>query len=231
MDLKPVADELYGLPPKEFTAARNTAAKQAGDKDLARAIADLRKPTVGAWAVNRLVRDAPKDLEEALSLSTAQLTMRELGRKRKELLESLVYRTLELTGPLADDAVTQVRNTLTAAMADPESAEQVRAGHLTKALEYSGFGFAVPVPEPVQEEGDGEDALARKRRERQERKRAEAQQALDEAEQALGEAQADQLAAQRAFDRAAERLEDAKRVTAAAEKARKAAERKLSDLS
>lgn len=228
MDLKLVADELYGLSPKEFTAARNAAAKQADDKDLAKAIADLRKPTVGAWAVNRLVRDAPEGLEEALGLSTAQLTMRELGRKRKELLEALVYRTLELTGPLADDAVTQVRNTLTAAMADPESAEQVRAGHLTKALEYSGFGFALPVPEPVQ---DGEDALARKRRERQERKRAEAQQALDEAEQALGEAQADQLAAQRAFDRAAERLEDAKRITAAAEKARKAAERKLSELS
>ncbi|MDT7789635.1 MAG: hypothetical protein QOF58_8054, partial [Pseudonocardiales bacterium] len=47
MDLKPVADELYGLPPKEFTAARNAAAKQADDKDLAKAIADLRKPTVG----------------------------------------------------------------------------------------------------------------------------------------------------------------------------------------
>lgn len=228
MDLKLVADELYGLSPKEFTAARNAAAKQADDKDLAKAIADLRKPTVGAWAVNRLVRDAPEGLEEALGLSTAQLTMRELGRKRKELLEALVYRTLELTGPLADDAVTQVRNTLTAAMSDPESAEQVRAGHLTKALEYSGFGFALPVPEPVQ---DGEDALARKRKERQERKLAEAQQALDEAEQALGEAQADQLAAQRAFDRAAERLEDAKRITAAAEKARKTAERKLSDLS
>lgn len=227
MDLKPVADELYGLPPKDFTAARNAAAKQAGDKDLAKAISELRKPTVGAWAVNKLVRDAPEGLEEALGLSTAQLTMRELGRKRKELMETLVYRTLELTGPLADDAVTQVRNTLTAAMADPESAEQVRAGHLTKALEYSGFGFALPTPEPAQ---DGEDALARKRRERQERKRAEAQQALDEAEQALGEAQADQLAAQRAFDRAAERLEDAKRVTTAAEKARKAAERKLSDL-
>lgn len=228
MDLKPVADELYGLPPKEFTAARNAAAKQTDDKDLAKAIQELRRPTVGAWAVNKLVRDAPEGLEEALGLSTAQLTMRELGRKRKELLEALVYRTLELTGPLADDAVTQVRNTLTAAMADPESAEQVRAGHLTKGLEYSGFGFALPAPEPAQ---DGEDALARKRRERQEKKRAEAQQAVDEAEQAVGEAQADQLAAQRAFDRAAERLEDAKRVTSAAEKARKAAERRLNDLS
>lgn len=228
MDLKSVADELYGLPPKEFTAARNAAAKQAGDRDLAKAIADLRKPTVAAWAVNRLVRDAPEGLAEALGLSTAELTMRELGRKRKQLMEALVYRTLELTGPLADDAVTQVRNTLTAAMADPDSAGQVRAGHLTKPLEYSGFGFALPAPEPAAD--DGEDALARKRRERQERKRAEAQQALDEAEQALGEAQADQLAAQRAFDRAAERLEDAKRLTAAAEKTRKAAERKLNDL-
>ena len=231
MDLKPVADELYGLTPKEFTAARTAAAKQADDKDLAKAISDLRKPTVGAWAVNRLVRDAPPGLQEALGLSTAKLTMRELGRKRKELLEALVYRTLELTGPITDDAVTQVRNTLTAAMSDPEAAEQVRSGHLTKGLEYSGFGFALPVPEPETAQDDGEDALARKRRERQERKRAEAQQALDEAEQALGEAQADQLAAQRAFDRAAERLEDAKRVTSAAEKARKAAEKRLSDLS
>ncbi|WP_186762777.1 hypothetical protein [Lentzea tibetensis] len=227
MDLDLVADEIYGLALKEFVAVRNQRAREASDKDLAKAISDLRKPTVAAWAVNLLVRDAPPELEQALGLSEAKLDVRELGRRRKELLEALTYRTLELTGPLAEAVLEQVRATIGAAMAEPSLAEAVREGRLTKALEYSGFGaaevFAPVVPA-------GEDALARKRRERRERKLEEAAAALEEADDALREAKTIEAAAQRSYDRAVEHLDEAKRQVRAATKARTAAERKLAEI-
>lgn len=52
MDLESVADELYGLPPGEFVAARGrhvAAARTAKDPALAKQIAALRKPTLAAW--------------------------------------------------------------------------------------------------------------------------------------------------------------------------------------
>jgi hypothetical protein len=231
MDLDAVADEIYGLTLKEFVPVRNQRAREAKDKDVAKAISDLRKPTVAAWAVNILVRDAPPELTEALGLSEAKLDMRELGRKRKELLEALTYRTLELTGPLADATLEQVRGTIGAAMAEPDLASQVRAGRLTKPLEYSGFGAAEAfAPAPVERGDDDEDALARKRRERRERKVAEATEALEDAAEELREAKIAETAAQRAYDRATEQLEDAKRHVKAATKAHTVAERKLADL-
>src|SRR5437764_8972269 len=62
MDLDSVADALYALAPEEFTAARDEAANKA-DPTLKKAIKALRKPTVAAHAVNRLVRDQPDDVD------------------------------------------------------------------------------------------------------------------------------------------------------------------------
>lgn len=59
MDIDDVADELYAVLPAEFTATRDDrarAARRAGDRELARRISTLRKPTLGAWAANLLVR-------------------------------------------------------------------------------------------------------------------------------------------------------------------------------
>jgi len=61
---------LYGLPFGEFTAARNTLAKQLkkdGDKDAAEEVASLPKPTVSAWAVNHLFTTHSEDMEELLA--------------------------------------------------------------------------------------------------------------------------------------------------------------------
>ncbi|MFE2631832.1 hypothetical protein ACFXDP_28475, partial [Streptomyces sp. NPDC059374] len=59
VDLDAVADELYGLRPEQFTAARNervAAARSAGNRKLADAIGRLRRPSLSAWASNTLVR-------------------------------------------------------------------------------------------------------------------------------------------------------------------------------
>jgi hypothetical protein len=57
VDADELADELYALPPEQFTAAPNTRAKEAkaaGEKETAARIAALRKPTVLAWLANPL---------------------------------------------------------------------------------------------------------------------------------------------------------------------------------
>ncbi|MFV0138119.1 hypothetical protein ACLGIH_34035 [Streptomyces sp. HMX87] len=64
MDLETVSDELYGLRPGDFTAARNErakAARSAGDRELAEQIRRLRRPTLAAWAGNLLVRQQPDE--------------------------------------------------------------------------------------------------------------------------------------------------------------------------
>src|SRR5689334_16086142 len=101
VDLASVADELYSLPPAEFTARRGALAAQAkkdGDRALAGEITALRRPAVAAWLVNRLVRDRPELLAELAELG-AQLRaahrelagdqLRELSARRQSLVRSV----------------------------------------------------------------------------------------------------------------------------------------------
>ena len=51
--------ELYCVMPKEFTAARDAKVSEArgqGNSGLANSLKGLRKPSVGAWLANLLVR-------------------------------------------------------------------------------------------------------------------------------------------------------------------------------
>src|SRR5437762_8796386 len=57
------ADDLYGLPLEEFTAARDAGARElrrAGDREAAGELAKLPKPTPAAWAANQLARTQPE---------------------------------------------------------------------------------------------------------------------------------------------------------------------------
>lgn len=108
MDFDSVADELYSLPPEEFTAARNAREKEAkatGDKQLSTTIHNLRKPSTGAWLANQLVREHPDevksflDLGAALREATAILSgdqLRELGKQRRQLVNALMQQVREL---------------------------------------------------------------------------------------------------------------------------------------
>jgi len=63
VDIDAVADRLYSLRPDEFIAARDAevaAAKKAGDREKAKMIGALRRPTVSAWLINALVRALPE---------------------------------------------------------------------------------------------------------------------------------------------------------------------------
>ncbi|MDQ1698584.1 MAG: hypothetical protein QOG34_447 [Frankiaceae bacterium] len=143
-----IADELYGLPPDEFTKARDDAARAATDPVTAKAIKALRKPTVPAHVVNRLVRERPVDVDELLALGEQLRAamaggggdVRQLTEHRRALVGSLVPAGL----PAAVQS--EVTATLEAATADPELAAAVRAGHLVKPLRYTGFGGMATPP-------------------------------------------------------------------------------------
>jgi hypothetical protein len=71
-DLDTIADELYALPPDAFVPARDdqvAAAKESGDRDLARAVARLRRPTRAAWLANLLARHRTEQLDGLVALS------------------------------------------------------------------------------------------------------------------------------------------------------------------
>ena len=154
--------ELYGADPDAFTERRKAlvaAAREAGERDAAAAIAALRKPTRAAWLVNRLARadpDAPARLAAlAAELRAAERAkdgprLRELSAARGSLLDALTGQALAAGGPGAPDPPptlrAEVTATLTAALADPETAAGFAAGTLTKAAQWSGFGYADLAP-------------------------------------------------------------------------------------
>src|SRR4051795_815108 len=157
MDLDSAAEDLYGLPPEEFTAARDEVAKQAPEPALKKAIKSLRKPTVSAHAVNQLVREHPDEIDDLLDLGDQLRSVmtgdkgdvRRLTEQRRDLISSLV--AADLPAGIRDD----VTATLEAATADPELGAAVRSGRLVKPLRYAGFGampdlddvVATPVPQ------------------------------------------------------------------------------------
>jgi hypothetical protein len=152
-----VARELYVVPPRRFVERRDAAAaraRAAGDPQLARAIARLRRPTVAAWLVNLLAHHRPdlvselSDLAEALQDAQRKLhggTLRDLTAQRRKVVSALV-RTAESLAREADPdgraalPLAEVEATLGAALADPQVAAQVRAGRLERPVSYTGFG-------------------------------------------------------------------------------------------
>lgn len=151
-----VADELYGLPAADFTAARNAAAKTAkadGDRDLAARITALPKPSTAAWVVNQLIRRHPDDVDALLELGADLRAaerardadrIRSLSRERNLRVPALTRQARAVAdeaGQAVSDAVeTEIENTLTAALATEEFGAAVRSGRLTKALVWAGFG-------------------------------------------------------------------------------------------
>lgn len=165
MDVGEVAGELYSLPPGEFTAARNrraAEARTAGDRDLAAAIAKLRRPTRGAWLVNAVVRARPALADELLRLGEemrraqqrlAGEELRRLSPRRAELVQELTRAAREAAGAagqtVSAEMERELQATAEAALADPAAAAAVRAGQLAAPLSYSGLGSAGGEPEPA----------------------------------------------------------------------------------
>lgn len=168
--LEEIADELYGLPPEEFTAARDARARalRVSDRALADAVRALRRPTTAAWLVDLLVRERRDDVEALLSLGDALRqaqrtlsgdTLRGVGRQRRTVVAALVRAAAALGRAhgrrVGAEVELEVESTLEAALADPAAAAALRGGRLVKPLAYAGLG-------PVRRLGpapDGRSAL------------------------------------------------------------------------
>ena len=142
-----IAHDLYGLPPGEFTAARNARAARAkaeGDPGLASAVKALRKSAVAGWVVNLMVRQLPERIGDLVALGeemrAAQedmdaATLRMLTSQRRALTTRVAREGAELAAELGQRltpaVVEQVQATLHAAMTDEVASTEV---DLTDAL-------------------------------------------------------------------------------------------------
>lgn len=151
-DLRSIARELYGRPLSEFIAARKKAADDAGDKELAKQVKALRKPSAAAWAVNALSRERAELVEEVVELGEqlrdAQADAdgsrtRLLDRARRDLTRQAIDEAAELAeatgGTLSAQAAAGVEETLRAAMTDPDAANAVQDGMLVTTFAASPF--------------------------------------------------------------------------------------------
>jgi len=225
---------LYSGDPGDFVARRKALAAQAradGDRDAARDIAALRKPTAAAAAVNHLDDDAVRDvlaLGQEMRAAQTRLdptALKELTTRRQRLLQEIVTRHA-LNGAIAE----AVHATLLAAVADREAADAVASRTLVRPLRYSGWGDVdltdavahrdaatrpalrlVPAPEPDDaEHAEAERVQAERRQaERAEAERRELEARIERLTVRLGAAQAAYDAALAARDAARAALDAA----------------------
>ncbi|MGV4980781.1 hypothetical protein ACVB8X_06265 [Streptomyces sp. NRAIS4] len=239
MDLDAVADELYGLRPEEFVAARDRRAldaRKAGDQALAKEIGALRRPSLAAWVGNLLVRRQPEQVEPLLGLGEelrrahreldgAQL--RKLARRQNEMIGTLGRQARRLAAeaghPVGEGVQRAVEETLHAVLADPEAAREWAAGRLVKPLS-SMVGFpaadeallgsrpAPPAAEP-KKPGRDKDREAKDR----ETKDPERRRRLTEAREKAREAERELRAREKEADDAGQAVEEAGARAAGAE--------------
>jgi hypothetical protein len=159
VDIEEEIDHLYGVPHDEFVAERDALAKRLkgdGDAEAAADVKALRKPTVGAWALNQAVRRRSK--ETAALLETGE-RLREaheklLGGGDAKQLRAAMQEERALTAKLADCAEAiaseagksgpalrdRVRATLHAASVDEEAREELASGRFVREREAVGLG-------------------------------------------------------------------------------------------
>jgi hypothetical protein len=195
-------DELYQLPPEQFTAARNELAKQA-PADRKPAVRALKKPSAPAWAVNQLywksrpewdaLIDAAEQLRDAhrSALEGRGGDLRKADAAHREALANAVKAAMAHVSAAGHQPTSALKDavvrTLQALPAD------IEPGRLEAPLESAGFGLlegiaprgavpprpsAAPKPAPPAPRLADLDPKARKARE------AEARRAKAEAEKA-----------------------------------------------
>jgi len=239
-DLPPDADAIYGLPLEDFVPERAAVAKRLrseGDRETAKRVTALRKPSVAAWTINQLVRSRAKDVaaftKAADGLRAAQGALLE-GRGSPADLRTAraaerkaVGRLIEVARGLfpggrepGESTLERIGATLHAAAADEAIRDEVLSGRLLRERESSGFGdldvelaAAVP-PKPRRKrerERESDDTAARAQEEAAAREAAERERRTRRAalQAALDQAVEERRRAEDALDEA--RAEEARR--------------------
>jgi hypothetical protein len=152
--------ELYRSAPEGFIAARDSLAKRLRDdgRDAdAAEVKKLRRPTVAAWALDRLADVAPDEvgalLDAGAELARAQRAtlsgrdpqaLRQATAERRDLVAELSQTAADAlrdAGRSPDPHLEDIRGTLEAASVDEEIGERLRTGTLERTSRPSaGFG-------------------------------------------------------------------------------------------
>ena len=239
-DLPPDADAIYGLPLEDFVPERAAVAKRLrseGDRETAKRVTALRKPSVAAWTINQLVRSRAKDVaaftKAADGLRAAQGALLEGRgspadlRTAREAERKAVGRLIEVARGLfpggrepGESTLERIGATLHAAAADEAIRDEVLSGRLLRERESSGFGdldvelaAAVP-PKPRRKrerERESDDTAARAQEEAAAQEAAERERRTRRAalQAALDQAVEERRRAEDALDEA--RAEEARR--------------------
>jgi hypothetical protein len=194
VDLDAELDRLYGVPLDEFVNERNGLAKRLtkeGDREGAAEVKAVRKPTVGAWALNQALRRRRAEAEALLATGERLREAHEqllAGGDAGELREAM-REERALTSAIADCAEAiaseggksgpalreRVRATLHAASVDEEARSELETGRFLREREAVGLGAfgtsdvsgSTEAPERPKRGGDesSERSTARRRRE------------------------------------------------------------------
>jgi DNA repair exonuclease SbcCD ATPase subunit len=163
---------LYRLPLAEFVAGRDQLARQlraAGDREAARRVAALRRPSISAWAANQLARAAPHAMAELLEVGAAlrqaqqdALTgqpgaarrLRSTSAQLRAAISRLSQRAETLLGraghAASDATLARLAATLqAAATADQPTRAALAEGRLAGDLDPAGFGLPVEEAAPA----------------------------------------------------------------------------------
>jgi hypothetical protein len=206
------ADELYAAPLDEFVARRNALAKALRAekrRDEAAAVAALRRPSAGAWALNQVERTDPERIggflllverfraaTDAAMAGDAQ-DLRAVQSESRPAIDDVVRAAMaavtEAGRNASDDLRRTVADTLHAALVDPAVARDLQRGRLADDHAAPGFGFGVGGAEVT------DLAVARAARRPKEESPKESK--------ADAEARRAELRARREREREAERLE------------------------
>lgn len=240
-------DRLYELPPGEFTAARDEAAKRLRDegrRELADEVKRLRKPTLPVWLANRLAHERELDLKrllkagEALGASQSAGSAEDFAEARREeqhALERLAAAAHELAARegAGAPAVERAVQTLRAASLTAEGRDLLGRGRLTEELEPPGFDALTGLPPartarrkkppPPKDDRGQRRRVIEAARERVKKLRAEERERAKEARAAVREAERAEVEAAKLRTTA----DDAETAAATAAEARAAAEAEL----
>ncbi|HEU5001516.1 MAG TPA: hypothetical protein VFW71_01890 [Actinomycetota bacterium] len=180
-DLEAALDALYAAPQDGFIAARDALVKdlRAGDataKAAAVQVKGLRKPSVTAWALNRVARsnredvaalfDADQALARAQREGSGPEALGQATRKRREVVKRLLDAALaalrEGGHPDSPGARDRIAQTLTAVATDDAGREAFRRGRLASDLEPASLWEASPSGgpsgRPAHEDGEARRA-------------------------------------------------------------------------
>jgi hypothetical protein len=224
-DLADIAVELYAVKPDEFIAARDEhvrRARESGRASLAKAVAALRRPNQSAWLINQLARDQAEAVDELFDLGDSLRAahqhgdgaeLQRISAERRKTEAALIRRARALGAQagidVTADMARETEETLAAALASPEVAEEVRAGRLTKPVAYSGFGtMLTSVPAPSAPKKKRPAAKRDTAADTEAQRRAKAEQVVNDAREELEATELDLAERENAAEEAARRAEE-----------------------